>query len=105
MPVALISMRTSPGLGPSKSSSTISSGFLASNATAARVFKLSSWQLARSYSLQKMPNLFHPPLEGGSNAHSAFGEGSRARFYNASDIFQNSFRIRKKIVVRESQNV
>src|ERR1700712_419513 len=38
MPVALISTRTSPAFGPSRSSSTISSGFLASNATAARVF-------------------------------------------------------------------
>src|SRR5579872_7110627 len=38
MPVALISTRTSPAFGPSRSSSTISRGFLASNATAARVF-------------------------------------------------------------------
>src|SRR5437763_313927 len=38
MPVALISTRTSPALGPSRSSSMISSGFFASNATAARVF-------------------------------------------------------------------
>src|ERR1700731_1742794 len=38
MPVALISTRTSPALGPSRSSSTTSSGFFASNATAARVF-------------------------------------------------------------------
>src|SRR5579863_6038884 len=38
MPVALISTRTSPAFGPSRSSSTISKGFLASNATAARVF-------------------------------------------------------------------
>src|SRR6266404_1349594 len=38
MPVALISTRTSPAFGPSRSSSTISSGFFASNATAARVF-------------------------------------------------------------------
>src|SRR5215475_12962636 len=38
MPVALISTRTSPAFGPSRSTSTISSGFLASNATAARVF-------------------------------------------------------------------
>src|SRR3954467_6819862 len=40
MPVALISTRTSPAFGPSRSTSTISSGFLASNATAARVFIL-----------------------------------------------------------------
>src|SRR4030088_1633140 len=38
MPVALISTRTSPAFGPSRSSSTISSGFFAANATAARVF-------------------------------------------------------------------
>src|SRR3954462_8925705 len=38
MPVARISTSTSPALGPSRSSSTISSGFLASKATAARVF-------------------------------------------------------------------
>src|ERR1700755_3005172 len=38
MPVALISTSTSPAFGPSRSSSTISSGFLASKATAARVF-------------------------------------------------------------------
>src|SRR5690606_25191285 len=38
MPVAMISTSTSPSFGPSRSSSTISSGFFASNATAARVF-------------------------------------------------------------------
>src|SRR6476620_1842358 len=38
MPVALISTRTSPAFGPSRSSSTISSGFFAWKATAARVF-------------------------------------------------------------------
>src|SRR3546814_1741522 len=38
MPVAMISTSTSPAFGPSRSSSTISSGFFASNATAARVF-------------------------------------------------------------------
>src|SRR3954471_5469834 len=38
MPVAFISTRTSPAFGPSRSSSTISRGFLASNATAARGF-------------------------------------------------------------------
>src|ERR1700737_2833338 len=42
MPVALISTRTSPAFGPSRSSSMISSGFFASNATAARVFILNS---------------------------------------------------------------
>src|SRR6188508_2668016 len=44
MPVAMISTSTSPALGPSRSSSTISSGFLASKATAARVFmSLAPW--------------------------------------------------------------
>src|SRR5690349_3830675 len=38
MPVAMISTSTSPGLGPSRSSSTISSGCLGAKATAARVF-------------------------------------------------------------------
>src|SRR5262245_55718064 len=38
MPVALISTMTSPALGPSRSTSTISSGLAFSNATAARVF-------------------------------------------------------------------
>src|ERR1700712_2452893 len=38
IPVALISTSTSPALGPARSSSTISSGFFASKATAARVF-------------------------------------------------------------------
>src|SRR6185312_9361586 len=38
MPVALISTRTSPSRGPSRSTSMISSGFPAATATAARVF-------------------------------------------------------------------
>src|SRR6185437_12309250 len=42
MPVALISTRTSPAFGPSRSSSTISSGFFASKAIAARVFMAES---------------------------------------------------------------
>src|SRR6267154_2279419 len=42
IPVALISTRTSPAFGPSRSSSTISSGFFAWKATAARVFILNS---------------------------------------------------------------
>src|SRR6266702_2381634 len=42
MPVALISTRTSPAFGPSRSTSTISSGFWASKATAARVFIVNS---------------------------------------------------------------
>ena len=45
MPVALISTITSPAFGPSRSTSVISSGLPASNATAARVFirTLPSW--------------------------------------------------------------
>src|SRR5882672_4703478 len=42
IPVAFISTRTSPAFGPSRSTSMISRGFLASNATAARVFILNS---------------------------------------------------------------
>src|ERR1700694_6003098 len=38
MPVALISTSTSPARGPSRSTSTISSGFFDSKASAARVF-------------------------------------------------------------------
>src|SRR6476646_9117282 len=38
MPVAMISTSTSPALGPSRSTSTISSGCLGAKATAARVF-------------------------------------------------------------------
>src|SRR5215212_5873122 len=38
MPVAMISTRSSPSFGPSRSSSTISSGCLGAKATAARVF-------------------------------------------------------------------
>src|SRR6476661_2383704 len=48
MPVALISTRTSPTFGPSRSTSTISSGFLASKATAARVFILNSSNSSRA---------------------------------------------------------
>ena len=40
MPVALISTSTSPALGPSRSTSMISSGFPAATATAARVFMI-----------------------------------------------------------------
>src|SRR5689334_19094183 len=48
MPVALISTRTSPAFGPSRSSSTISSGFFASKAMAARVFMIESCFAFRS---------------------------------------------------------
>src|SRR6476646_6765700 len=57
MPVALISTRTSPAFGPSRSSSTISSGFFASNATAARVFILCSY-----YALQHRKTYHHPRM-------------------------------------------
>src|SRR3569623_838710 len=55
MPVALISTRTSPALGPSRSTSTISSGFLASNATAARVFISSSPMETPGLCLEEAP--------------------------------------------------
>src|SRR3954462_2056017 len=42
MPVAMISTSTSPCFGPSRSTSTISSGCLGAKATAARVFMVSS---------------------------------------------------------------
>src|SRR6187549_4147113 len=60
MPVALISTRTSPAFGPSRSSSTISSGFLASKATAARVFirEYPSHCRDRQASSRSTPSLF-----------------------------------------------
>src|ERR1700722_19097531 len=54
MPVALISTKTSPAFGPSRSSSTISSGFLASKATAARVFMVGSCRVRNSSSALSM---------------------------------------------------
>src|SRR6476659_1933985 len=54
MPVALSSTSTSPAFGPSRSTSTISSGFFASNATAARVFMRGS-PLACCLCLQEAP--------------------------------------------------
>src|SRR6476620_10101373 len=64
MPVALISTRTSPAFGPSRSSSTISSGFLASKATAARVFISVSPQqmLARADLLPAHAGVFRPRI-------------------------------------------
>src|SRR6476620_9717516 len=57
MPVAMISTSTSPCFGPSRSTSTISSGFLASNATAARVFMLSFSSVScERLCLQKPPD-------------------------------------------------
>src|ERR1700761_7389654 len=55
MPVALISTRTSPAFGPSRSTSTISSGFLASKATAARVFIGNSSNSRRAPRLKSQP--------------------------------------------------
>src|SRR4029077_7986868 len=63
MPVALISTRTSPAFGPSRSSSMISSGFFASNATAARGFILHS-----TFALQDILAIFGTP--GGPAAFS-----------------------------------
>src|ERR1700674_5301852 len=67
MPVALISTRTSPAFGPSRSSSIISSGFFASNATAARVFILSS-----TFALQEILalNLWYGVQTRNSSRHS-----------------------------------
>src|SRR5690348_2631256 len=48
MPVAMISTSTSPAFGPSRSSSTISSGCLGAKATAARVFIVSISRFYRS---------------------------------------------------------
>src|SRR6476469_381230 len=57
MPVAMMSTSTSPRFGPSRSTSTISSGFLASNATAARVFMLSVSSVScERLCLQKAPD-------------------------------------------------
>src|SRR3982750_662422 len=64
MPVAMISTRTSPALGPSRSTSTISSGCLGANATAARVF------------ISRFPNEFRralPPELASANAESMQG--------------------------------
>src|SRR5207253_2143494 len=54
MPVAMISTSTSPALGPSMSTSTISSGCLGAKATAARVFMVP-------------PNYSSPRQTGGGN--------------------------------------
>src|SRR5258708_6784355 len=59
MPVALISTRTSPVFGPSRSISMISSGFFASKATAARVFIFSF--LSRSSTPLDTPLLCSAP--------------------------------------------
>src|SRR4051794_15615631 len=48
MPVAFTSIRTSPSRGPARSSSTISSGFWAAKATAARVFMTVSGSMSAS---------------------------------------------------------
>src|SRR5215468_10054720 len=73
MPVALISTRTSPAFGPSRSSSTISSGFFASNATAARVFMVSS---------QGGSSLGDPVRRAGLNRQRRLGD---RKFIGAAD--------------------
>src|SRR3954469_6990007 len=78
MPVALISTRTSPAFGPSRSTSTISSGFLASNATAARVFIPGS-----TYTLRYL-----------ANALRHFANGSCASFPPHAGIFRLGVGIR-----------
>src|SRR6185295_4580512 len=56
MPVAMISTSTSPGFGPSRSTSTISSGCLAAKATAARVFiRVGPPEVFRRLCLQEAP--------------------------------------------------
>src|SRR6185369_8423665 len=55
MPVAMISTSTSPCFGPSRSTSTISSGFLASKATAARVFMIRSPWIRACLCLEEAP--------------------------------------------------
>src|SRR6476646_7552618 len=55
MPVAMISTSTSPCFGPSRSTSTISRGFLASKATAARVFIEQSPMSSRRLCLEEAP--------------------------------------------------
>src|SRR3954469_9621301 len=53
MPVAMISTSTSPAFGPSRSTSTISSGCLGAKATAARVFIIVSPLLCGRLCLQE----------------------------------------------------
>src|SRR5206468_2352475 len=55
MPVAMISTSTSPAFGPSRSTSTISSGCLGAKATAARVFIIVSPLLCGRLCLQEAP--------------------------------------------------
>src|SRR5665213_420674 len=80
MPVALISSKTSPALGPSRSTSTISSGFFASNATAARDFILNS--PLRSATPQTLPSsatLAHSRLRSFDSCTAGFGGGGGGR--------------------------
>src|SRR6186997_2758634 len=60
MPVAMISTSTSPSFGPSRSTSTISSGCLAAKATAARVFIDGSSRFGRRLAKQEAAN---PPAD------------------------------------------
>src|SRR5678816_3135010 len=60
MPVAMISTSTSPCFGPSRSTSTISSGCLAAKATAARVFMMAPPGSDGRLAQQEAPN---PPAD------------------------------------------
>src|SRR4029453_1022183 len=77
MPVAMISTRTSPALGPSRSSSTISSGCLASNATAARVF-MSRHPLEYFPRLATLEAIGQCGIEGESMAENDWLQGRHA---------------------------
>src|SRR5665213_268640 len=81
MPVALISTRTSPALGPSRSTSTISSGFFASNATAARVFILNSPYAVQHRKTSHHPRCAHSRLSPKSfdSCTAGFGRGGGGR--------------------------
>src|SRR5262245_22822228 len=73
MPVALISTRTSPAFGPSKSTSWISSGFPAATATAARTFMV-QLPLRSLYSKRSREAGWHLPL-GVYPSHRMVGLG------------------------------
>src|SRR5665213_4528628 len=80
MPVALISTSTSPAFGPSRSSSTISSGFFASNATAARVFILHSCcALHHKTRSSPAPRSFPTPAPSFDTCATGFGLGGGFR--------------------------
>src|SRR5690606_15468166 len=73
-PVALISMRTSPALGSSRSTSTISSGLPAAKATAARVFMGSLQGLDSLYRKWHTRTQVQPAFaRGRSDVHLGYG--------------------------------